>query len=421
MRPLTKIFYLSLLLLLAWLAAMPYVPMLRQEWAKFLKSWDSMRHENADAPIEPTSDASAAQNNRRERTIVQPKPVNPSPLLKSVEEVDPFIREARERAQADPEAAMQWLQEQSTGSERLRGMLEVVALWAAKDAESALLWLESNAQGLARLETLNSGVELWAERDPTAAANWIDAMANDGSKIAAAKSLAGTWAKSDPQAAAAWLESLTNGPIRQEAAGTLAMAWMLTDPANAAAWVKEEAQNSGDKELLRQTIAEYAKVAPEAAEAFLRTIPLQDPFDHQGYATKYIQARAENDPVATAEWLQSLPENDPLHSPENATHLLQVWAQTDSIAASAWLSEQPSGPERDAAIVGFAGAIQPFEPEAAATWANTISDPTQRATQLTQSIRSWARQQPDAALEWVVQADLAPAEKERLASEIGFD
>ena len=42
---------------------------------------------------------------------------------------------------------MRWLQEQHSGSERLRGMLVVVALWASEDSESALLWLESHAEG----------------------------------------------------------------------------------------------------------------------------------------------------------------------------------------------------------------------------------------------------------------------------------
>ena len=89
---------------------------------------------------------------------------------------------------------MQWLQSEFTGPERLRGMLEVVAVWAADDSENALLWLESNAQGLARLETLNSGIELWSQQDPTAAATWVEGMANDGSKVTAATVLAATWA-----------------------------------------------------------------------------------------------------------------------------------------------------------------------------------------------------------------------------------
>ena len=68
-----------------------------------------------------------------------------------------------------------------------------------------------------------------------------------------------------------------------------------------------------------------------------------------------------------------------------------------------------------------AETIQRFEPEAAATWASTISDPDQRSKQLTESIRTWGKGKPHAALEWVISSDLAPAEKEQLASEIGFD
>lgn len=423
MSPLSKFLYSSLILLLVGLAVAPHWPAMREEAENFYVAWQQIRSAGETTP--EAEETSEEKENRRERAIAPPKPAPALPALvppvNSTEALDPFIREARERARQDPEAAMQWLQEQSTGAERLRGMLEVVALWAAKDSESALLWLETNAQGIARLETLNSGVELWAERDPAAAASWIDGMANDQSKVSAAKSLAATWGKRDPRAAAVWLDSLPGGPVRQEAAGALALAWMETDPANAAAWAKQEAQGRGDKQLLLQAIGQYAKLAPDEAETFVRGIPFEDPFDTLIYAEQLVRARAENDPVAAAEWLQSLTNDDPLNQPESTKALMQVWAKSDSIAASAWLSEQPPGPKRDAAIVGFSESIRRFEPEAAVAWANTISDPNQKTEQMTQSIRSWADKDSQAALAWVFDADLAPDLQEQLAREIGVD
>ncbi len=125
--------------------------------------------------------------------------------------------------------------------------------------------------------------------------------------------------------------------------------------------------------------------------------------------------------METANWLQTLPQDDALYRSEHAAILMQVWAETDSIAASAWLSDHSIGPQRDAAIAGFAQSIQRFEPEAAATWANTITNPDQRLQKLQDSIRRWAANDPHAALNWVIRAELEPALQEQLARDIGID
>lgn len=431
MSKFSKVLYLCAILLLGWLAVLPYWPTIREEALNFYTAWQQIRSSEEQKPDLAQSSGSEKENARK-RAIAAPKPAELLPTLvantSAAESLDPFIREARERAKEDPEAAMQWLQEQSTGAERLRGMLEVVALWAAKDSETALFWLESNAQGIARLETLNSGVELWAQRDPKAAAGWIDGMANDGSKIAAAKSLASTWAKSNPEEASKWVLSLPFDGVRYEATSALTLSWMKTDPESALTWAERATRGGifyGDNEhAFIQGIVEYARIAPGDAEKFVRQVQ-KDPFEapdyYPNYVRQFIEARASQDPAETANWLQTLPDDDPIRYRENTTTLMKVWTETDSIAASAWLSEQPLGAERDAAIVGFAETIQKFEPEAAATWADTISDPNKRTAQLKQSIRTWAKEKPDAALEWVINSDLAPAEKEQLAREIGFD
>lgn len=419
----SKVLYLAAILVLGWLAAVPYWPAIRQEVSNFYATWQAIR--NTGSQDTDTASAEVAEeSNIRERSIAQPKTAGelpvPAAIASAAAGLDPFLAEARKRAQDDPEAAMQWLQEQSVGAERLRGMLEVVALWAAKDSESTLLWLESNAQGLARLETLNSGVELWAQRDPQAAAGWIDGMANDGSKITAAKSLASTWVKNNPVEASAWVTQLPYGAIRNEAASALALSWMETDPVAAADWAYEESRQTTNPQLYIDAIRGFAGIDPEQAESFIRNRPTADPIN-PNYINEFIEARAESDPLATAEWIQQLPSSDPLYRTNNTEYLARAWTKTDSIAASAWLSEQPLGPERDAAIVGFAETIQNFEPEAAATWANTISDGEQRSRLLTSSVRTWAHTQPREALEWVINSDLEPALQEQLAREIGVD
>lgn len=419
MRWLFRAFLFLAFIALAVLAALPYLPKLEHEAKLFYTTWQKVRKgevvESLPENPEPQTLKPATDHRR--------KLVTPDLLAAEAKEAetadDSFILEARRRAKDDPTATMKWLQSQHSGSERLRGMLEVVALWAAEDSESALLWLESNAQGLARLETLNNGVELWAQRNPIEASEWIDGMANDGSKATAAKALASKWVQSEPEAAAEWVAGLPNGPIREEAKEALVESWVVQDAKAASIWAFAEAEFNGDYDLLGETIREYSKQSPADAEAFVRDMLAAD--YSQIALTSHVMGRAEEDPASTAEWLATMSLEDPIYSAEYANGLMQVWAQSDSIAASDWLSQQPQGAQRDAAVYGFSESIQRFEPEAAAAWANTIDDPDRRVMRLTDSVRLWADTDLEAAIEWVQTAELEPAIRQFLASDIAVE
>ena len=405
---------------LATLAVWPYLPKIQKEALCFYQAWELVRGAQKDISVsanqkeeaQPEKDTAKKPSRRK---LVEPEAV--SELSAPAPTRDPFILETRRRAEEDPEAAMRWLQSQNARTDQLRGMLEVVALWAAEDSESALLWLESNAQGLARLETLQSGINLWAETAPEAAADWIDGMASDGSKLAASNSLASKWVESDPQAAAKWVSGLPSGPIRHEATRALTSAWLKQDPQSASIWAFQEAEFYGDYDLLNDTIRTFSKQSPEDAEAIVREMVIADHSSGAG-VDAHILGRAEQNPVATAQWLANLPPSDPLYSEENNSRLMQVWAQSDSIAASDWLNQMSAGPLKDAAIDGFSKSIERFEPEAAAIWANFIGEPNRRLERLEATVRNWANNQPSEVLQWLEGTEIEPGLREQLIREI---
>jgi hypothetical protein len=414
MRWLFRIALIFCILGLTTLVVIPYLPTLREYAELAFGAW-SGEAEAAPLIAKPTSTEETNTPPPPRRAVIVP----PTALDGPSTATDPLLQEARRLAETDPAAAMAWLQTQANGPERLRGMLEVVALWAAEDSENAMLWLESNAQGIARLETLNSGVALWAEQDPTAASEWIDGMAYDSSKIEAAKALAGQWVTSSPDDAAAWVGTLPIGALRTEASSALVKSWAQVDPEQATVWALSEAEFNGRTELLNLSIQQYARNQPTEAEQFVRE--LTEAYEAPDAVETYIKTRAENDPADAMNWQSQLPDQDPLNQPENARIIMQEWSRTDSVAASGWLSGQPAGPERDAAIIGFNSTMLDFEPEAAVAWANFISEPQSRSDQLTESIRTWAKTQPRDALDWVKSAELDPDLRARLASEIGAD
>ena len=167
-----KVIYLLVILGLGALALRPYHNDIAQGWQDFQQAWQLVRSGSQLQPdSEPTEDPEeATSNNRRQRKVITPDEIDETIATRSAPE-DPFIAEARQRAAADPEAAMAWLQVQSMSQDTLRGMLEIVAVLAANDSEGTLLWLESNAQGLARHASIESGMALWAQQDPTTAAS----------------------------------------------------------------------------------------------------------------------------------------------------------------------------------------------------------------------------------------------------------
>lgn len=413
----TSTLILTLLLAgLSTLAVWPHWPTLEHNARTLYTAWQQLRAE----PQQPAAVTIAATETLEAKSEPRPQLVRPNTRATApaanTEPLDPFIEEVNQRAKLDPAAAMEWLKSDVSGSDRLRGMLAVVGIWAADDSEAALLWLESNAQGLARLESLRSGVELWSQQDPVATAAWINGMANDGSKVTATQALAGNWAAQDPQAAADWVAGLPADTSRTAAARAIIDAWSTQDPEAAVIWALGETEATGDSELLMHSIGRFTEQDYPAAERFLRDI--SGSYSTDSLVSRYVETLAQSDPSAAVNWLDTLSTNDPLYTDDLARVALKEWSRSDSVAASTWLSEQGKGPERDAAIVGFAATMIDFEPEAALEWSLTISEPSVRMEQVRDSVRTWAKRHPADASTWLQQAELEPDLRASLAAEM---
>lgn len=415
MRCILRFIQLSIFISISALALLPYLPKLKKEALYLYQVWQQIRSSPTTEPI-----VKIGEERKPKAIEIRKKSVSPNNSDHKTENTtlaDSFLVEIRRRAQENPESAIIWVQSNAKDADRLRGMLEVVALWAADDSESALLWLESNAHGLTRLETLQAGVSLWADTSPAAASKWINGMAVDGSMALAAKTLARKWVESDPKSAAQWVSGLPIGLIRHDASRSLVNTWLQTDPEAASIWAFQEAEFNGNYEILNETIRAFSKESPERAEILVRDMSgVGD--SSKAILIGHIFGRAEQDPEATAQWLGNLSPSDPIYRTEHHNYLMQVWAKSDSIAASMWLSEMQKGHHRDAAIKGFSKSILPFEPEAAAEWANSISDPVSRAVQLRTSVLNWSVTQNDAARNWVNNTNIETSLKSEILDEL---
>ncbi len=171
--------------------------------------------------------------------------------------------------------------------------------------------------------------------------------------------------------------------------------------------------------MLNLSIQQYAQANPDEAEQFLRSV--NQAYEAPEAIETYVRTRAQDNPTEAMDWLSALPATDPLNQPQSSEVIMQEWSRTDSVAASTWLNDAAAGPLRDAAIVGFTTTMLDFDPEAAAAWSTTSSEPEQRVAQLNRAILNWSHAQPHQELQWVKDAELAPDLRDALASQIGAD
>lgn len=397
------------------LAVLPYTPSILNLWQDYGRAWQIVRQENSSEP------PFILRQEEMPNKLPSPPLLDDSVSQGAEEDTagiaeDFFQSEARARAAEDPEAAMQWLLTEADPDDRLRGMLEIVAIWAADDSESALLWLEENAGGIARRETLHHGMSLWSQQDPLAAAAWIEGMANDSSKSTAIEALLQNWAKDGSDEALDWFDRLESGTIRKDAGLVLVDALMQSDPADATRWALNEAIKENHPELLDHSMAEWALIDPTAAAQYLEEI---NAFETMPGATRsYLKALTLKDPTLAGDWLATLDTEDPIYSEALNTTFLEEWSRSDSVAASNWLAQAAPGPTRDAAIIGFASSMMPYEPAAVAEWTRVIEDPQTKENWLTHTLQTWARNTPEEAIEWVWSTDLEPGLRNHLIEAI---
>lgn len=86
------------------------------------------------------------------------------------------------------------------------------------------------------------------------------------------------------------------------------------------------------------------------------------------------------------EWLDWVAE-DKSESTEATTNILSGWTRADYISAGQWLQNREAGPAKDTAVHSYADTLAPYEPAAAAQWAETLP-PGDDRTELFQTIHS---------------------------------
>lgn len=181
------------------------------------------------------------------------------------------------------------------------------------------------------------------------------------------------WTKADPQTAADWVDALPAGTARQRGLENVAIVWANDNATNAIQWARSLAN---DTERFRA----LAAVANEAVRF---------------------------DPMSALEVAVKLPANSQCN--DLIRRAAAEWAANDPSNAVAWAKQIPDVSLRAQVLASEATAWAGQEPRAAAVLAVTElpAGRLQDDTVMT-IVERWARQQPQAAADWVAQFPAGP-------------
>ncbi len=323
-------------------------------------------------------------------------------------------------------AASEWRGGRETVAGTARA-LELISQVKTEQMPRALEIAVALGDEQARLRVMRYLVALWAESEPRKAMDWASTGAADWHRADLQEGLMTAWAGNDPEAVLKMRAKTGSGkfpavPVNESAVATAFRTMASKDPKRAFArleWISRFQQTSAIRGILDtvHTDAELKKIDAliakiqtedirvEARRSMIEKWARRDPLAASRYVDKAEPAweRTRLMDSLGYTWLQSDPEIasrwwvDHVPGPDTLVKVINIWAQKDANAAGKWLGEFPPGPLSDAARRTFARQVADRDPEAALSWAETVSDETIREAAIDHIFNSWRQRNPDAA------------------------
>ncbi len=364
-------------------------------------------------------------------------------LPKSENRWDTSARDAFERlAQQDPEAAREAALAVQ-GPMRTQALAGVAREWAQRDGPAALAWAQSLPEGEERDSTLKGVLTGWAKTDPIAALNKLDLVPPGGEEMYYASDVGAQVlqeaAKRDWQKTVAWLKEnpnklgyssmsgLQNVFTQKLAADPIGMMQNMADNAIPALSMVFGNAVLNDGYAKRDAIWEWLDGQPDSD--FTR-----------GVRSSLLNAIAYKEPMVALEFLDKLPEGpeskellnrgaqsmlnggQQMHrfeeflakaSPKLRPYLIEAGFQfgfeyIDSqrnamIDPAPWTSRINELPpeRREYAVMGLARSWAQNDPLAALKWAQSLQEPAHRTGALGAAVSKWAETDPYETAEWI--------------------
>jgi hypothetical protein len=239
----------------------------------------------------------------------------------------------------------------------------------------------------------------WATHDPVAARSALLGLDGDRLEDYLLGRLMAGWVNGGGLAAATtFARDTPPGPVRQFLTGVIANGLAERSTTDVIAWAEEAPTGDGFKKIaFKKTTASLSRTEPAAAASWL-TRHIDAP-----YADGCIWVLAwnwvESEPSKTFEWLASLPPG--ARRAEAVRKAFAYWFETDSEGAERWLSAKPPSATLDPALRIVVMENLEESPMIAIGWARRIHDKGSRERLMVRIGKSWMREDPEAAKQWL--------------------
>ncbi len=264
----------------------------------------------------------------------------------------------------DPEAAMAYIVQMAPSALSEKYLQDSLANWGKQDPAAAMAWAQANLSGNAQDTAFAAVLPLLVQANPMAAMDYVRQLAMGATRDKAIASLAASMAREDIQGAINWVRNLpdtVSGTARSNALAGIINTWAKADPASAAAFVRDNNQNTNYNALAGNLAQNWAKTYPKEALAWAETLPGEarestvgaalvgmavsdgpgawanaiEYWRTEGYTNQFqgiIYAWSRTDPAASAQAMASLPEDT----------LGQVSTNTANFLITEWMSSDPA-------------------------------------------------------------------------------
>lgn len=266
-------------------------------------------------------------------------------------------------AQADPAAALSWIQSLPAHGPRAEYVQIVLTEWAADAPVGALEWAKRLPEGRDQDQGLRVILSAVAERSPREALTLIDSLGFFPAKAEVLASILQRWAQTDPSAAARAVTGREKG-LAPEVVADLARRWAAKDTKTALAW----AETLGHR------------IRSRAIEAVVSVWSEKDLSGAAAFAWSQAAGKSRDSMIDS---------------------VVGRWASVDAAAALAWANQLPEGQNRDRALQQVLERSARADPKAAATYALSISATDRRDGTVSQVASEWYKADPDAAQTWM--------------------
>jgi len=256
---------------------------------------------------------------------------------------------------------------------------------------------------------LNSLLMKWSDLDPIGAAKFFDTMQVDTMRFyPVAAMIAQNWAAIDPAAALEWARAHSDVQGFQGAINGAINGWWSKDHAAAEQYVTAHANDSSGRQMATTLTSYIFSKDPERAKEWVGQ--LSDLETRRQAQHVLVIQMAVNDPESASEYAATLPADV---REGTMTGAINYWAANNLTAAGEWIKGL-SGPARDEALGAYTYSLLRKDPNTAAAWAVTISDPKIRDKSLNGIATFWLNKDRAAATAWIQSSNLPVTEKKRL-------